>query len=552
VAVALVYDNLTKPERAVWDALEAGTLVRLPLGASDAAVRAKATSQDEDRRVRAQLLADLLTGRTGPKNGQPRALQLAGAEIIGTLDLQASTLLCPLVLQNSHFDRLINLEQAVAVALRLSGCHLPGLVADEVDTRGSVQLNGVTTEGEVRLRGAHVGGQLILDGASLANPSGPALQADWLTVDHGMYCTAGFTAKGEIRLPGAHIGGQLAFDGACLTHPTGRALTADRLTVDQDVFLGNGFVAEGEVRLAGARIRGQLVFDGADLTNIYGLVLTAEGIVVEQGMFCRNGFTARGEVRLRGADIGGLLAFDDAYLANPSGTALDLGRVRADSLFLRPQARPRGVVDLTNARVDACYDSQASWPRELRLDGFAYEALTAAPEVNSETRLRWLELNPGDYAPRPYEQLVAFYRGSGREEDARKVAIAKQRRRRQALSWWGRVGNRLLDWTVGYGYRTSRAGLLLLIFLAAGASVFAYANSDAHRQLTPAKKPEELQHLNPLVYALDVLLPIVNLGQADGWVPHRYAAVCYWMLTLVGWVLTTAVVAALTGLIKKD
>jgi hypothetical protein len=30
------------------------------------------------------------------------------------------------------------------------------------------------------------------------------------------------------------------------------------------------------------------------------------------------------------------------------------------------------------------------------------------------------------------------------------------------------------------------------------------------------------------------------------------AAVCFWLLELAGWVLTTAVVAALTGLIKRD
>jgi hypothetical protein len=46
--------------------------------------------------------------------------------------------------------------------------------------------------------------------------------------------------------------------------------------------------------------------------------------------------------------------------------------------------------------------------------------------------------------------------------------------------------------------------------------------------------------------------PIVNLGQEGGWVPHRWAAVAYWALILVGWVLTTAVVAGLTGVLKRD
>jgi hypothetical protein len=267
-------------------------------------------------------------------------------------------------------------------------------------------------------------------------------------------------------------------------------------------------------------------------------------------MQCTEGFTAEGEVCLSGAHIGGQLSFDGATLTNPDGEALQLQDLQAGTLLLRLQAPPDGLVEFTHAHVGVLVENEASWPRGLYLDGFVYDVLYETPPVKVTARLRWLTRNQEGYAPQPYEQLVAVYRKAGRDDDARKVAIAKQRCRRHTLNLPSRAWNSLLRWTVGYGYRPWQAGLWLVALWLIGTLIF--AGTHANGQVTPAKKPEELQHFNPLVYALDVLLPIVNLGQEGGWVPHRFAAVAFWLLALAGWVLTTAVVAALTGLIKRD
>jgi hypothetical protein len=37
--------------------------------------------------------------------------------------------------------------------------------------------------------------------------------------------------------------------------------------------------------------------------------------------------------------------------------------------------------------VDTCYDSQATWPQDLRLVGFNSAALIAEPEVDAKARL---------------------------------------------------------------------------------------------------------------------------------------------------------------------
>jgi hypothetical protein len=530
-----------------------------------------------------------------PDNRRLRALRLTGARLDGVLDLEAAVLECDLVLTDCCFDAPINLRDAQASAIRLPGCHLPGITANGLRVRSNLNLRSVvTTHGEVRLIGAHIGGQLSLDGASLTNPNGTALQTDSLTVDQSMFCRNGFTAQGEVRMIGAHIG-NLEFDGASLTNPDGSVLTADNLTVDQSMFCRNGFTAQGEVRLVGARIGGvldltgasltnpkgpalqgdgltvdlgmfcqdgftaqgevrligahvggQLSLTGASLTNPKGLALQADSLRVDQSMFCRNGFTAQGEVCLIGAHIGGQLSLSDASLTNPNGLALHLERATTGALTLLLRKRPEGVVDLTNARVGSLRDDPASWPDKMRLRGFVYETLEN-DSVGVRARLDWLARHQEGYAPGLFDQLAAMYRRTGHVEEARRVAIAKQQRRRREFKPLGKVWNWLLYVTVGYGYRPWLAGLWLAGLLAVGAAIFTGAHpSQIHPVSASAPK------FQPVVYTLDVLLPVVDFGQEKAWVAQDTARTWAWVLTGAGWVLTTAFLAGLTNALKRD
>lgn len=44
----------------------------------------------------------------------------------------------------------------------------------------------------------------------------------------------------------------------------------------------------------------------------------------------------------------------------------------------------------------------------------------------------------------------------------------------------------------------------------------------------------------------------MDLGQKSAWEPQGNALYWSWALTGAGWVLTTAVVAGLTGILKRD
>jgi hypothetical protein len=157
---------------------------------------------------------------------------------------------------------------------------------------------------------------------------------------------------------------------------------------------------------------------------------------------------------------------------------------------------------------------------------------------------------PAATAPKPYEQLAAVYRRAGRDQDARTVAIAKQRARRRTLGLPGRLWSLLLAVLVGYGYRTWLAVVWLAGFLLVGWAVLDRAHS--HQELALSRPGEAHPGFHGGIYALDTLLPVVDLHQQAVWVPRGGAQWWAWASILAGWVLTTAVVAALTGILKRD
>jgi hypothetical protein len=605
-------DDLSITEHKLLGAAIAGTLVDLRVGDAALDDPAQGANWDAGRQVRAELLIELLTGTRRLDGKLPRAIKLRGARITGSLNLEAAIVTCPLLLQDCHIGEPVNLNDATAKTIRMPGCCLTSLTAEQLHTTGDLTLNakfsatgeitligakigghlnmngavltnpnpnpdpggraldaaqlkvglnmfceGLKATGEVILIGAHICGQLVMNNAILTNPGYTALAADGVIVDQDMFCRDRFSATGSVDLPGAHIGGQLNMNGATLSNPGDPALRADRLTVGKSMFCGVKTTGEvilhnahicGPLNMDGARIHGQTNMDGSTLTSARdpnGWALAADGLVVDGNMSCKYGFTATGEVRLAGAHISGQLDMTGATLASPMDEALTLDGADVSVLILMPKQRPAGVVDLTNCKVGTFYDDRATWPAVLRLRGFAYDSFgnQRIRRISTRRRLRWLTLNEGGYAPQLYDQLATMYQRSGDEQAVRKVAVAKQfRRRRYSLLSW------LWYLTVGYGYRSWLAGAWVIALAALGTVVFRHAYP-GHMVANSLHAPT----FYPAVYALDLLLPVIELGQKSSWQPqgleYQYWA---WALTCSGWVLTTALVAGLTGILKRD
>ncbi|MGH3768155.1 MAG: hypothetical protein ACRDS0_22745 [Pseudonocardiaceae bacterium] len=356
----------------------------------------------------------------------------------------------------------------------------PALIADGLQVGGGLVLaegftaTGRYERGAVRLPGAQISGQLNLDGATLINPAGPALIGDHLDVNGGVFLD-GFTATGHgedsvVRLPDAHISGQLNLDRAELTNPVGPALIGDHLRVDSDMF-AEGFTAtghcpDGTVRLADAHIGGQLNLSHAKLTNQGGHALIGDHLQVDSDMFAEGliatGHCPDGAVRLADAHIGGQLNLSHAQLANPAGPVLDLEDAAAKHVFL-----PANVI----CPQDAATRSSCTSGHRLTLSGLTYTSLHA---VNWHEWLHLITHHTRDYRPQPYQQLVAALKASGQESTARQVLIAQQRDRYRRGELGGRL-TKIAHWMwgalAGYGYRSSRAVLALLLVLVLGASL---------------------------------------------------------------------------------
>ena len=107
----------------------------------------------------------------------------------------------------------------------------------------------------------------------------------------------------------------------------------------------------------------------------------------------------------------------------------------------------------------------------------------------------------------------------------------------------------MLDGLVGYGYRTWLAAFWLIGFLILGTWLF---GSVYRGELTPVNKPDVQPAFQPFFYTLDLLLPVVSLHVRDAWIAHGAAQVWSVIFIIVGWILATAVVLSLTGLLKRD
>jgi hypothetical protein len=75
--------------------------------------------------------------------------------------------------------------------------------------------------------------------------------------------------------------------------------------------------------------------------------------------------------------------------------------------------------------------------------------------------------------------------------------------------------------------------------------LFGTAFSTSGGDLTPAKTVAETAPFQPVLYAVDVLLPVVSLGQDTAWNAHGAAQWVAAVGTLLGWLLTSALVAGL-------
>lgn len=491
---------------------------------------------------------------------------LAGATVGGSVVFSGATL-------QAAPDRR---DGPVLVLPRGRADSTAALVADRLVAHGNVELDsGFATTGTVRLPQARIDGYLRLSGAVLGEPDAPptpgrvriALLADGIEVGADIECRGpadqvgrsqdrgALAAYGQVRLVDATVHGSASLSGARLHAPRGEALVADRLRVSGSLFLRR-IAVEGSIRLQNAHIGSTVDCTGATLTEprlredeSVRPSLDIRAATVGKDVLCSRGFRATGGVRLRRADVSKSVNFYDAVLGGPGRDvqAFNGYGLVTQELVLNLREPPMGDVRLTRASAASVFDGPELWAGsgQLDLEDFSYDSIAAPDEVGVGTRLDWLRGAIGSYDPDPYDQLAATYRDGGHEERADRVLLAKERYRHASMGPAGRIWGWLQEGTVGYGYRPWLAMVWLAGFWLAGSLWFG-----THRlsKLDGGQDPA----WNPVIYALDLLIPVVNLGQDNLW---RTAGASAWVagvLTLVGWTLVSTAAAGAARILRRS
>jgi len=550
---------LLPAEEVVLNRLASGGLDRLGDGV-------RPDTDDLARAIRASFLRFLLLGGEEGYRPHEKGIRISGAWIQGVLDLEGCRVNRDIRLKDCRFDAIPVFRSAIIDRLFLDGSLLPGLQAERLEVRGGLYLRGSHTTSEVRLTDSRLGGNLVCDGAVIQSLGGFALNAEGLEV-RNVFCRDA-DLRGGVNLRGSKLEATFDCAGSTIFRPDEIAIAADAIEV-QGGFLLRSTKITGEARLIGARISGDLDCTSAIVTN-------------------------------SGCD------------------ALQLSRVVVEgAFFLRKEAKIDGTLAMTGASFGTLHDEASCWPKkgEILLNRCRYGAFIDGP-VDAEARLDWLSRQVPDgrgeeFWPQPYEQLASVFREMGHDEDATTVLIEKERlqrrarRRRARHSLWRAmlaIKDGLLAITVAYGRQPLLVLVWLAFFWALGVAVFSHAerqgafkpnsavvlrspewtlcgvdrseqrfltstqtavNGRAERGQTQFScfqqqwEASSYPDINPWMYSLDVLLPVLEMDQKTYWRPDPSkpfggsALGYYYFQSIVGWVLSLLAVAGFSGIVRS-
>lgn len=513
----------------------------------------------ESSKISLDCLVWLCASRAARDHVGPSGVRIAGARIEpGGDDSSLRSIDVPfgLSLNDCYFPQGISFANTSFRDVSLDRCRLDrSLDADGLSVARSFRATQTTFRGDVNLRRLRAGDNVDFSGARV---------------------------QGTVHLSATKIDGDLRWTDATIDATKSGApdcdaiaLNLDLARIDGTLYLDGeqddhaGFSAHGVVRLVLARLGGNLdCWNGRFRAGCNPSsdgpapdALLANGLQVDGSVFFAHGMSVRGKVSLRTARI-------EHYL---NIYELNAGRAPAFG---------DASIDLQACRVETLNCDTLSWtrPGRLAINGLAYERIELVRQSGEvETQLPLQEADflaflaqqsAEPFFPQPYEHLAEVLRREGFQDKAREVLIEKDR----TLGARTRHGVREFLWLyicgpiTGFGHDPLRGFRWLIGIWIVGAAVFAVASRRGW-MVSPATlevpwQPAASGHddsptrLQPLMYSLDVLLPIIDLGQASRWTPDRRrpggVAVqwFHWGLVLVGWTLTTLVVAGITGLVR--
>ena len=570
-----------------------------------------------ERVLNAEFLQALISGSHATHGELCCPLRIHGADIVGPLRPPTGVRHGDGALQfrSCSFDSPVDLSGAEFLVLRFIECTLPAFVGASLRVRADLDLSGSQFSGvsdyeselsqvgtgSIHLSNARIGGRLVLSSTQASRFS----TAGTVRLD-------GAKVDGSISLAGARLDGR---DDAALS---ARSIIVGG-NVSLEPAGGHRFEAFGEVAFAAAQITGDLVCDGARLVNPRGRALHCEDLKVETVSLTSSDepyhlFEASGRINFLTAIIGGsffltnarlmpgpdykglltaggpvMLNLQQARISNALGLR-NIGALQAGDAALHRIPEPvKGWLLLTGAELNSILDDVATgWPAPgfLDLEGATYARIrhVGRGDLIKES-IGWLRHQfpnrrptAGSFRPQPYEQLSRVLRQHGQTREADAIAVEKIRMRLAARvdKPWTRIFPRLLMLISHHGYSTSRAVLSFVIFVLLGTLMYASALFVFGQSFVPVENPPETvtyefafgmatlttelgcPGLDPLHYALDAAMPVIDLGQdlRCRFMPHGPIRWLWLLLNslyvIAGAALSAVVVLTLTGVLRRD
>ncbi|MFN3464180.1 MAG: hypothetical protein ACK4X1_08885, partial [Terricaulis sp.] len=432
-------------------------------------------------------------------------------------------------------------EDAQSVALNTDGARFSRVI-----------LRGMKIEGETRFFGAHISGDLdVSEGSSFRNETGDALVIANAEVG-GSLVADDIKVHGAFSMENARIARNVRLDGSEFVHRTtmsgdvyGRAIVATSTQIGGALIM-NGVNVKGELFLADARINGYLALGAGRFINRGAWAVRAPNVRVGGNLTLKlrdDGFAPHGQktvieggAKFDRARIEGSLAWSQLELRGPGpdgakgavfsfADAQIAGPLQAKALTTQQDA----FIDASGASCAALDDDvKSGWGAEsarLCLDGFAYGRIDSDGE-KWRSRLGWLKRSRRDgekFSPQPFTHAASTYARMGRREDARRVQLAQHDLRTLSgsagpFSW---ALSSLFGAIAGYGLAPIRVVRALVVFLALG--VFGVLTMNAQGALVTPQGRACNGAVEPTLYALDVALPVIDLGQETRCAPGRTA-----------------------------
>jgi len=453
--------------------------------------------------------------------------------------------------------------------------------------------------GGVDLTLGQLGSVFIGPRCTISSPGNTALSLASATIASDVRLDTDATVAGSIRLGGAVVHGALALHGTISAPKHLTVAGGGAMTVDGSVFLEDLRAEGGRVNFTGATL-GSLTAEKAVLQNPDGETLCLSGATVRGSVRLVHGFTSAGTTVLTRARIGGRLLLSGGSFTCPGTGAAHQPRCALEAISATVAggidlgwAEVSPAVDFTDASTSFLADDPRRWPPQYLVSGLSYtrfelpQGAAPRPVWDDATRSEWLDGQQG-FDSGPYEQAAKVFREHGYVRGAEQILIAQRRRARQvgrATAAWPR---RQLDRayaSVGYGYRPWRvlwliAALLVLVTLTlvlpAGRATMRASDgngdvySTAGLVVTPAGPAGPRLHarrscgdgdircLNPALYAVDTVVPLISLDQRATWYPDPRLPdgefMVWWLdlATILGWLLSSVFVLSLTRLSRAS